>query len=341
MTFEGVLMKSLSIHAAEDMRWADAPRPEPTGEEVLLRVHYVGICGSDLHYYFHGANGENVIREPLVPGHEFSATVENDPAGEWAPGTPVTVHPARFGPEEAGLEGHPHIRPGGDYLGSAAGFPHRQGAAAEYVVVERHMVRLLPETVSLRDAALAEPLGVALHALKVAGGELGEHVLVLGGGPIGLLVVAALKARGVEHVAVGDIQEPALQRALGLGADATFLIGRDEVPAHEYGCVFECSAAPVSLTQAVVSVARAGVVVQVGMLPDRPSPVNLAPLVSKEVQLRGTFRFSTEIDDAIGMLAHHPEIAQVITHVIPAAEADRAFAVARDSAISGKVLLQL
>ncbi|SFS90848.1 L-idonate 5-dehydrogenase [Saccharopolyspora flava] len=333
-------MKALFIHGAEDMRLEEAAVPEPGAGEVLLRVRYVGICGSDLHYYFHGKNGENLVREPFAPGHEFSATVEHDPSGEWATGTPVTAHPARFGTPVEGIEDKPHLWPGGDYLGSAADFPHRQGASADLVVVEKHMLRRLPDGLSLKDAALAEPLGVALHALTVAGDELGSRALVLGAGPIGLLVVAALRARGVEHVAVGDTQESALARARQVGAHETFLVGTDEVPATAYPVVFECSAAPASLSQAVVSASRAGVVVQVGMLADAAIGVNLAPLVSKEVQLRGTFRFATEIDEAVEMLAAHPSIAGVVTHVLPATEAVAAFTTAKDSAASGKVLLE-
>ncbi|MER7013318.1 L-idonate 5-dehydrogenase [Saccharopolyspora sp. NPDC000359] len=333
-------MKGLFIHGAEDMRLEDLTIPEPADGEVLLRVRYVGICGSDLHYYFHGKNGENLVREPFAPGHEFSATVEADPSGEWAKGTPVTVHPARYGTPVDGIADRPHLWPGGDYLGSAADFPHRQGAAAEYVLVEKPMLRELPEGLSLRDGALAEPLGVALHALTVAGGDLGDRALVLGAGPVGLLVVAALAARGVEHVVVGDIQEAALERARALGAHETLLIGRDDVPTTAYPVVFECSGAPASLTQAVVSAARAGVVVQVGMLADTTIGVNLAPLVTKEVQLRGSLRFSTELDDAVQLLATHPSISQVVTHVFPATEAVAAFETAKDSAASGKVLIE-
>lgn len=333
-------MKGLFIHGAEDMRLEDVSAPEPGDGEVLLRVRYVGICGSDLHYYFHGKNGENLVREPFAPGHEFSALVEADPSGEWAPGTPVTVHPARYGHPVAGIEDRPHLWPGGDYLGSAADFPHRQGAAAEYVLVEKSMLRGLPDGLSLRDAALAEPLGVALHALTIAGDDLAGRAVVLGAGPVGLLTVAALVARGVDQVAVGDVQESALDRARSLGAHETFLIGSDEVPTTSYPVVFECSGVPASLTQAVASASRGGVVVQVGMLADSAIGVNLAPLVSKELHLRGTFRFSTEIDDAVELLAAHPTIAGVVTHVLPASDAVAAFATAQDSAASGKVLIE-
>ncbi|HWT33720.1 MAG TPA: zinc-binding dehydrogenase [Microbacterium sp.] len=334
-------MKALAIHGREDIRWEDRDLPEPGDGEVRLRVKYVGICGSDLHYYFHGANGENVIREPLTPGHELSAVVDLDPSGRLAAGTPVTVHPARYGPVIAGLEDRPHLRPGGDYFGSAAGMPHRQGGAAQYLVVEDHMIRVLPDGLPLERAALAEPLAVAMHAVRLAGDVSGKRVLVIGAGPVGLLVVAAAAHAGASAIGAGDIRVEPLDRAASLGAGELLLVGRDAIADESYDVVFECSAVPASLTQAVRAARRAGTIVQVGTLPDAAVSVNLAPMLGKELTLRGAFRFSTEIDDAVALLAASDELDVVISHIIPAADAVAAFGVARDSSASAKVLLGL
>jgi L-idonate 5-dehydrogenase len=334
-------MKKLAIHGREDIRWEDAPVPEPGADEVRLRVKYVGICGSDLHYYFHGANGEYAIQEPLTPGHELSAVVDLDPSGRLAPGTPVTVHPARYGAEAPGLEERPHLRAGGDYLGSAATMPHRQGGAAQYLVVESHMIRALPSELPLERAALAEPLAVALHAVGLAGGVEGRRVLVIGAGPIGLLVVAAARQGGAAVIGASDVREEPLQRAARLGATELTLVGRDTIPDESYDVIFECSGVPVSLTQSVRAAKRAGAVVQVGMLPNAAIEVNLAPMLAKELTVRGAFRFSSEIDDAVALLAASDAFDAVITHVTPAADAVQAFATARDSSASGKVLLAL
>jgi len=334
-------MKRLSIHGKEDIRWEDAVVPEPAEGEVRLRVRYVGICGSDLHYYFHGANGEYAIREPLTPGHELSAVVDLDPSGRLAPGTPVTVHPARFGPEVPGLEEKPHLRAGGDYLGSAATVPHRQGGASQYLVVDERMIRVLPEALPLERAALAEPLAVALHAVGLAGDVSGKRVLVIGAGPIGLLVLAAVAHAGAGAIGAGDVREEPLERAAALGATELLLVGRDATADESYDVVFECSGAPAALTQAVRATRRAGSIVQVGMLPDRPIEVNLAPVLSKELTLRGAFRFSAEIDEAIALLAESERFDAVVTHVIDAEDAVEAFTIARDSSISSKVLLAL
>ena len=334
-------MKALAIHGKEDIRWEDRSDPEPGDGQVRLRVGYVGICGSDLHYYFYGANGENVVREPFTPGHELSAVVDLDPSGRYPTGSPVTVHPARYGTPTPGLQDRPHLCPGGDYLGSAATFPHRQGGAAELLIVENHMVRALPDGLPLRRAALAEPLAVAMHAVSLAGDVSGRRVLVIGAGPIGLLVVAAAVDAGASEIGISDLRPEPLARAVTLGATEPVLVGRDTIDDESYDVVFECSGVGVSVTQAVRAARRAGTVVQVGTLPNTEIGVNLAPMLAKELSLLGAFRFSTEIDNAIAMLAATDRLDAVISHVMPAADAVDAFTVARDASASAKVLLQL
>lgn len=334
-------MKALAIHGKEDIRWEDREAPTPGDGEVRLRVNYVGICGSDLHYYFHGANGEYTIREPLTPGHELSGVVDLDPSGRLAPGTPVTVHPARYGASVPGLEDRPHLRAGGDYLGSAAADPHRQGGASELLIVEDHMVRVLPQGLPLERAALAEPLAVAIHAVSLADGIRGKRVLVIGSGPIGLLVVAAAVHAGASTVGASDVREEPLARAQALGATEVALVGRDTIDDESYDVVFECSGVGVALTQAVRAARRAGTVVQVGMLANAEIGVNLAPMLAKELTIRGAFRFATEIDDAVAMLAESDALDSVISHVLPASNAVQAFDLARDSSASAKVLLAL
>ncbi|MEV7799585.1 L-idonate 5-dehydrogenase [Microbacterium foliorum] len=334
-------MKALAIHGKEDIRWEDREVPTPGEGEVRLRVNYVGICGSDLHYYFHGANGEYTIQQPLTPGHELSGVVDLDPSGRLAPGTPVTVHPARYGPEVPGLEDRPHLRPGGDYFGSAAANPHRQGGASEMLIVEEQMIRVLPASLPLERAALAEPLAVAIHAVNLAGDITGKRVLVIGAGPIGLLVVAAAVKAGASVIGASDVREEPLERAKTLGATEVSLVGRDTIENESYDVVFECSGVGVALSSAVRAARRAGTIVQVGMLPNADIGVNLAPMLAKELTIRGAFRFSTEIDDAVALLAESDALDSVISHVLPASDAVQAFELARDSSASAKVLLSL
>jgi L-idonate 5-dehydrogenase len=121
----------------------------------------------------------------------------------------------------------------------------------------------------------------------------------------------------------------------------TVQIGVETLPDSYFDVTLECAGVPAALHGLLLATRRAGVVVQVGNLPNENRPVNLAPLVSKEIRLLGTFRFNTEIDDAITLLDTNPQIEQVITHVLPIEDVDEAFSVAGNSEISGKVLVQV
>ncbi|RZT11721.1 L-idonate 5-dehydrogenase [Kribbella sp. VKM Ac-2569] len=334
-------MKAIVIRSKLDLVETELPTPEPQAGQVRLRMAYGGICGSDLHYYHEGANGSYVVREPLVPGHELSGTVDLDPSGELAPGTPVTIHPATFGTPEPGIEDRPHLWPNGAYLGSASTWPHTQGGMSEFVVVGNHMVRTLPASLPLRRAVLAEPLAVALHAIAIAGGVKDKRVLVSGSGAIGLLTASAALSAGAAEVVTTDVLPGPLQRARDLGVHGTLQVGTDEIPAGYFDVVLECTAVPAAISAALTATRRAGTVVLVGIPADEPRGVNLAPLVARELQLRGTLRFNNEIDEAIQLLATNPALDQVITHEYPADQAVDAFTTAANSNLSGKVLLAL
>lgn len=366
-------MKTLFIHGREDIRLEDVPTPEPGPGEVRLRIAYVGVCGSDLHYYFNGANGAFVVEEPMAPGHEVSGVVDLDPSGKLASGTPVTVHPATFGEPIPGIEDKRHLFPGGSYLGSASTHPHTQGGMSEFLIVKDFMVRPLPAGMDLRVAALAEPLGVALHGINVAGGVEGKSVVVSGSGPIGLLAAAAAVAKGAAEVVSTDVLAGPLDRARRLGArpvrvggagadgvDASGetggegtaggaggagTAGGEELPRGHFDVALECSGIPAAVSATIEAVRPAGVHAQIGMMGAGPQPIALATLIAKEIQLRGCFRFNTEIDEAIELLAARPEIADVVvTHVFKGDSADsavEAFTTAKDSDASGKVLVDM
>lgn len=334
-------MRAIVINGRLDLELTELPTPEPAAGQVRLRIAYAGICGSDLHYYADGANGAFVVREPLVPGHEVSGTVDLDPSGELAPGTPVTVHPATFGEVQPGLADRPHLWPRGAYLGSASTWPHTQGGMSEFLLVDRSMVRVLPPSLPLRRAALAEPLAVGLHGITLAGDLEGHSVLVTGSGPIGLLTAAAALAAGAAHVTATDVLPGPLERARALGVHEALDVTRQDVPAEAYDVVLECSGVPASINTGLAAAGRAGVYVQLGMVPDEPRGINLAPMISKEVTVHGSFRFRDEIDAAVALLDADPGIEQVITHELPAERALEAFAVAGDSQASGKVLVSL
>lgn len=333
-------MRAVYIDAKETIAVREVPIPEPREDQVRVRVDYVGICGSDLHYYFEGANGAFALREPLIPGHEVSGRIDFDPRGQWAKGTPVTVHPATFGISRPEIADEPHLWPGGAYLGSASTWPHTQGGMAEHILIDRDMICPLPQGLSVRSAALAEPLSVALHGLGKAGDVAGKRVLVTGSGPIGLLAVAAAVEAGA-MVDATDVLSGPLQRARSLGAQSTFDVTHEAVPEDAYDVVLECSGVAASVSAALRAVRIAGTVVQVGMVPNEPRPINIAPFISKEVRWCGSFRFKDEIDRAIEILAQNPGIEDVITHEFSADDIVEALRVAKDSQESGKVIVSV
>ncbi|MFF4834326.1 L-idonate 5-dehydrogenase [Streptomyces sp. NPDC001315] len=333
------------IHGPGDLRVAELPTPEPGPGEALVAVRYGGVCGSDLHYWRHGGVGDFLLEEPMVLGHEVVGTVlgygSPDASGP-AVGTAVAVHPATpcgVCPECA--DGRRNICRDTRYLGSAARFPHVQGGFAARVVVPADQLRPLPAGLALRRAALAEPLSVALHAVRRAGQVAGKHVLVTGAGPIGCLVVAAAKAAGAAQVTVTDLLPAALRYATAAGADTVVRADDPSDPGWpaEADVAVEASGVAAGLETCLRLVRRGGVVVQLGMLPPGQSPFAGNLVVSREIELRGAFRFDTEFDDALELLAAEPAFDGLVSAVVPLREAESAFALAADRGRSCKVLL--
>ena len=340
-------MTAVVAHGARDLRVSEVPIPVVGDEDVLVRVAFGGICGSDLHYYQHGRNGIYRLIEPLTLGHEIVGTVAEVGASartDVPVGAPVAIHPARPTPPPGSRVARGlHLTVGGSYLGSASTTPHMQGGFAEYVRVSADQLRPLPDGLPLRRAALSEPLAVALHGVDRARGEIpGARVLVSGAGPIGCLTVAALVVRGAKEIVVTDLEQAPLQVARAVGAATTVRIGHDPMPADEsFDVVIEASGSPRATASALSAVRRGGTIVQLGMLPDGDLGIPLAALVSREITLRGSQRFELELDEAIAILADTPALDAVVTHVFPLAAAQEAFDVAADGATSTKVLLEV
>ncbi|AJT42005.1 L-idonate 5-dehydrogenase [Psychromicrobium lacuslunae] len=354
------------IHAKGDLRLEELPMPEPTADQALIEIAFGGICGSDLHYWRHGAAGQSILREPMLLGHEVVGTVLQAASDGSSPaaGTQVAVHPATELDDEARTPypaDKPNLAPGGTYLGSAARFPHTQGGFARYLALPGRMLRALPEGLSLRDAAIAEPAAVAWHAVKQAGYQTGEQtgqqigqqeassnvlsgakVLVIGAGPIGSLIVAAAKSMGAREIVAVDLQAKPLEIAATVGASSTLQApNEDDLDAMHADVVFESSGHHSGLGLALRGAKRGGRVVMVGLLPAGPQPVEISLVVSRELQLTGSFRFNEELDEVLfGLADGRLNAAHVVTHSFPVQQALEAFDVAGDPSRSGKVLLE-
>ncbi len=327
-------MKAVVVHGVSDLRvdTVDEPGRCPP-ESVVVEVDYGGICGSDLHYVAHGAAGTSVLRHPMILGHELAGRIA-------ATGEPVTVHPGTSCGECRYCRGKlAHLCERMRYLGSAAYDPHTDGGFVRRKIVPVNQIRPLPASVDLRSAAVCEPLGVAIHAVGRAGDLTGKSVLVNGAGPIGALVVAAARHAGAERVYAADIAEAPLRIAKALGAHETIDASTAaELP--EVEVAFEASGSPAGLTNVIRWLPRRATLVQVGNLPAGGANVDLSPLISREISYLGSFRFDTEIADAVRLLADGLDVSPLLTHVFDVDEAEKAFAVARDRVGgAGKVLL--
>ena len=197
-------MRALLYTGPNQMELTDQPAPTPAAGEVLVAVHAVGICGSDMHAY-HGHDDRRPA--PLVLGHEAAGIVADGPRK----GQAVAINPLVVDPDCPALAGRPHLSP----TRAIISMPPRPGAFAEYVTIPERNLLPIPEGLSMRDAALAEPVAVSWHAVRIGLERLGQpapRVLVQGAGAIG--VAAALVARhmGAASIHVANLMPGGARR---------------------------------------------------------------------------------------------------------------------------------
>ena len=340
-------MQTLICHAAQDLRIEDTPPPGALeAHELLVRVAYGGICGSDLHYQQHGGFGTVRIKEPMALGHEVSGVIESLGSGvhDLKAGQRIAISPSRpCGTcRYCQLGQHNHCL-NMRFYGSAMPFPHIQGAFSELLVIDAAQAHRVADHLSLSEAALAEPLSVGLHAIQRAGGVLGKQVLVTGCGPIGSLLIGGLRRAGAARIVAVDLSDLALDCARRMGADETINL-RTQPDALEpykrdkgqFDAVFEASGSEVALRNGMDVIAPRGTLVTVGLGGDMSLPMN--QIVAKEIELRGSFRFHPEFATAVrflnqGLIDGKP----VITRILPLSDAVAAFQLAGDKSQSLKV----
>ena len=340
-------MLAAVVHRAGDLRVEEVPEPVCGPGDVVVAMEWGGVCGSDLAYVRKGVSGTAVLKDPLVLGHEVAghvAEVGSQVEGVQV-GQRVTVHPATLvGDHEVADEiaARTNLWPEVRYLGSAAFRPHEQGGFSARRVVRPDQLRPLPAGVSTKEGAVAEPFGVAIHAVRRAGDVAGRSVLVNGCGPIGVLAVAAARAAGAGHIYAADLTESALDIARRMGADTLVRVAEGEALPADVEVGIEASGAPQALGGVIASIRRGSVLVQVGNLPAGEVSAALGNIVTREIDYRGSYRFVDEISDALELMAGPVDVSPLMTHTFPLEEAVEAFRVAADrSTGSSKVMLQL
>ncbi|MEO8118653.1 MAG: L-idonate 5-dehydrogenase [Rhodoferax sp.] len=342
-------MRALVCHAPLDLR-LDASTPEAPGPlQLRVRVAFGGICGSDLHYFQHGGFGTVRLQEPMVLGHEISGVVDSmgSAVTGFRAGQRVAISPSRpCGACHFCQQGVPNHCTDMRFYGSAMRFPHVQGAFREVLVIDASQAHPIADTLSLSEAALAEPLSVGLHAIARAGSVFGKQVLVTGCGPIGALLIASLRRAGAARIVAADIADLPLACALKMGADETInLVQNPEgltpfaADKGRFDVMFEASGSDKALRAGLEVVAPRGVIVTIGLGGDITLPLNR--LVAKEIDLRGTFRFHAEFAVAVGFLnSGLIDGKPVISDIVAFDRANEAFALACDKRQSMKVQIE-
>jgi threonine dehydrogenase-like Zn-dependent dehydrogenase len=282
------------------IEWKDKPKPGVGPAEILVKVEYCGICGSDAHGYDEG----KVIPAGTVLGHEFSGVVAETgkTVQSFKPGDAVVVKPFAD-PEETTAGSQKPILTIEQLLETAIGIsPKQDGAFAEYVSIPYPDVMAfhLPRNVSFTEGALAEPLAVSLHGVRLSRLKPGARAVVIGGGMIGLGVIQFLRLGGAGRIVVLEVSSEKGRIAEKLGADAVLnpLAApgntKEEVLNLTDGIgadmVFECSGAPSALQNSVGYVRRGGQVIVVG-LHGTEVPFDFFWMLHWEVEMKGSMAY--------------------------------------------------
>ena len=303
-------MKVAVMNGVGQMGYTERPIPTPKDNEVLVKLEYVGICGSDLHYYETGAIGSYVVEPPFVLGHEPGGVVVEvgKDVKHLKVGDKVALEPGKTcGQCEFCKTGRYNLCP--DVIFFAT--PPVDGVFQEYVAHEAGLCFKLPENVSTMEGALIEPLAVGFHAANLGDAHIGQTAVVFGAGCIGLVSMMALKAKGVSRVYVVDIMAKRLEKALELGADGVINgAERDAVEAvleltGGAGCdlVVETAGTQITTRQAIHMAKKGSTIVLVGYSKSGEMTLPMSLSLDKELTFKTVFRYRHVYPMAIDAVA--------------------------------------
>ncbi|GMW03258.1 MAG: sorbitol dehydrogenase [Candidatus Hydrogenedentota bacterium] len=318
-------MKAVQWVAPHTMRMVDIPKPLPLPHEALIRIESTGICGSDMHYFEEGRIGRTVLTEPLILGHEYAGIVEavGSEADPSLVGKRVAVEPGipclRC---EFCQKGHYNVCPTLTF----PGMPPNNGAFAEYIAVHAAFCFPVPEEVSAAEAAMIEPLAVALHAVELARIIPGETVAILGLGPIGLLTAQCARLAGAGTIYGTDLLNYRVEASLKYGVDTGFNAGlhdtvttiKELTRGRGVDVAIDCarSTETPGIACHVMRPAGRGVMVGISGEQNGVIPVDIAR--RKELTLTWCRRFLFNFPTAITLVAQKRiDVSSVITHNLP------------------------
>ena len=327
--------KAAYMHGIDKMVIKEIDVPEIKKNQVLVQIEYVGICGSDVHYYHSGRCGsyEVDLAEDFMLGHECAGTVVEigEEVTTLKVGDRVALEPGiTCGTCEFCKEGKYNLCPDVVFLAT----PPVQGCYEEYIAFPENMCFKLPENVSTKEGALIEPLAVGFHAANQGNVQVGDTVVILGGGCIGLVTLLSCKAHGAGQIILVDIVEARLEKAKELGA--THVINSKKVDIKEEierltsergaDIVFETAGTPVTIAQTPFLVCKGGTIVLVGISAQEEINYNFAQIMDKEATIKSVFRYRNIYPKAIAAVASGAiNVNNIVTHEFDLAHIQEAF----------------
>lgn len=291
-------MKTAVMKAIGKIELEEREIPQLKEGEVLIKIGYVGICGSDVHYFETGAIGDFVVKPPFVLGHEAAGTVValGEGVDSLKIGDRVAMEPGKTcGHCEFCRTGRYNLCPDVQFFAT----PPYDGVFQEYVAYDASMCFRLPDNVSLMEGALIEPLAVGFHAANQGGAHIGQKAVVFGSGCIGLMCLLALKAEGVTEVYVVDVIDKRLEKAMELGAAGVINSSKEDAEerimelAGGYGVdlAIDTAGADVTINQGIRMVKSGGTIVCVGYSRSGKVTLDMSVALNKEITFRTVFRY--------------------------------------------------
>lgn len=338
-------MKAAVYHGSGDLRVEEVPVRKLKDNEVKIQVKYCGICGTDIHI-FHGDGGCCDVTPPLVPGHEFSGVVAEVGAGVKTVkvGDRVTGDPNDMcGECYFCKNGMQHFCKNNIGIGTTV-----DGGFAEYVIMREKQVYKVSDDLSFIEAAMAEPISCCLHGIDLCNIKAGDTVLVMGGGPIGMIMMQLAKNAGASKVIMSEPVEEKREQALKLGATKTIDPLHEDVEAvlAEYcenvNVVIECVGNVHTQADAVRFAGRGATIMYFGLAaPEESFPIRPDDIFKKELHITSSYINPYSFERAIQILESGTvELESLITNVVPLDDIADVFT-KPEYRRTGKVMIQI
>lgn len=315
------------------MEMRDVPMPVINEKQVLIKMEYVGICGSDVHYLQYGSIGDFVVEGDFILGHECAGTIVE--VGERVTnlkvGDRVALEPGiTCGQCEFCKSGKYNLCPDVEFLAT----PPYHGCLQNYMAFPENMCFKLPDNISTKEGALIEPLAVGMHGAGQGNVKLGDSVVILGAGCIGLVTLLSCKAFGATDITVVDVMEKRLEYAKKLGATRIINGGTTDAvkTVEEFSkgrgvdVVLETAGSKITISQTSYMVKRGGTIVLIGLAPEDIIEYNFAKIMSKEAVIQSVFRYRNIYPKAIQAVSQGLiNISDIVTHEFSFEETQKAF----------------